>query len=156
MSFLEPHAITNDYRHFRLVRLRTWKGAAQFEPRDQAGPYLVSQIGYDPADGTMTPEEFLLGQTGEWLSVGRFFRLTSAIRRRQFIHATVAEMMDVLRSLPAQATVMRIRGDQLGAPASDAECEELKSVFGETPREVLPVDPRTQPPAEPNRGSGRF
>jgi len=142
MSFLEPHAITNNYQHFRLVSLRTWRGAVQFEPRDQAGPYLVSQTGYDPEDWAMTPEEFLLGRTGEWLPVGKFFRLTSALRRRQFIHPTVAALMQVLRSLPAQASVMRLRPEHLGTPTADAECEELRSIFVETPRESLPVDPR--------------
>jgi hypothetical protein len=142
MSFAEPHAITNDYLRFHLVSLRTWSGAVQFELRDQAGPYVVSQIGYDPQDPLMTPEEFLLGQTGEWLSAGKFFRLTSKVRRHQFIHGTVAQLMEVLRSLPPQATVMRLKASHLGALATDAECEELRSVFGETPREILLPDPR--------------
>lgn len=146
MSFLDPHALTNDYPHFRLVSLRTWSGAAQFEPRDQAGPYIVSQTGYDPQDWTMTPDEFLLGRSGEWLSAGSFFRLKSGGRRRQFIYATVAEMMDVMRCLPTQAAVMRLGTDQLGAPSADPECEELESVLGETPREVLPSAPSAQPP----------
>lgn len=122
MSLVDLHAITNDYQNVQLVSLRSWKNAAEISPRDQAGPYIVSQKGYDPQDFTMAPDEFMLGRAGQWLSVGAFYQLPVDVRRREFIFGTAAEIMGLMRDLPTKVSVMRgaaVSEAEVSAPADD-------------------------------------
>ena len=41
------------------------------------------QDGFDPEDITMTPDEFVLGRSGKWLSVGFFYQMPVPERRSE-------------------------------------------------------------------------
>jgi len=73
--------ITNSFLDVRLMSLASWSKAKEIEPRDRGGPYVVIQEGFDPEDLTMTPDEFVLGRTGKWLSGGYFYRMPVPDRR---------------------------------------------------------------------------
>jgi hypothetical protein len=105
MSNLNLRTITNHFQDVRLVSLASWKQAAEFSPRDHGGPYVVLQEGYDPGDAKMTPNEFILGRSGQWLAVGRFYRLPVPDRRAEFIFGTAAEIMMMMRDLPSKVAM---------------------------------------------------
>ena len=64
--------ITNHFLDAHLVSLAFWRKANEISPRDRNGPYLVLQEGYDPEDMRMIADEFILGRSGKWLSLGLF------------------------------------------------------------------------------------
>lgn len=111
-------AITNDHRDVRLVSLRRWKGAGAVEPRDDAGPYMVSQDGFDPSDPAMVPAEYILGRSGAWLRVEDLLRLPREERQREFIFGTAAEVLEVMMGLRERPVVLRADGRE-AAPADD-------------------------------------
>lgn len=116
MDLSKLRSITNNYQDLRLVSLRDWKQARNFEPRDTAGPYAVVQEGYDPADLKMTPDEFLLGKSGQWVPIGIFFKLPKDVRQPEFIFGTAAEIMELLSGLPSDVRIVR-KDTPLTAPA---------------------------------------
>ena len=136
MSDLELHTLSNHFQAVRLVSLHTWSAAAEFPDRDAHGPYLVAQKAYAPEDPTLTPDEFILGRSGAWLSVARFFQLPVSDRRAEYLFATAAEVMAVLGELPPKPRVAGVRPpeDASAVPADDAAHDELKSVFESAPR----------------------
>src|SRR5580765_2622373 len=88
MSNLNLRNITNSFLDVRLVSLKSWRQANEISPRDKGGPYVVLQEGYDAQDLTMTPDEFVLGRSGKWLSLGYFFKMPVAERREEFVFGT--------------------------------------------------------------------
>jgi len=107
MSNLNLHNITNSFRDVHLASLSTWKDAAQFEPKDRGGPYVVLQPGYDPEDLKFTPDEFILGRSGKWIPVGHFYQLPIPERRAEFVFGTAAEVMDLMGTLPPKVQILR-------------------------------------------------
>lgn len=107
MSNLNLRTITNSFQDVRLASLASWKQAAEFSPRDHGGPYVVRQEGYDPEDPTMTPDEFVLGRSGKWLSLGHFYKLPEAERRAEFVFGTAAEVMKMMQGLPPKPVMLR-------------------------------------------------
>jgi hypothetical protein len=97
--------ITNRFQDVRLVSLRTWKKAAEINPRDHGGPYVALQEGFSPDDMTLTAEEFILGRSGKWLSLGHFFRLPVGERQAEFVFGTAAEVMQMMSDLPSKAVM---------------------------------------------------
>lgn len=116
--------ITNNFLDVRLASLSSWRAAREIFPRDSGGPYVVLQEGYDPEDFTMTPDEFILGRSGKWLSLGLFYRMPVKERREEFVFGTAAEVMVLLRDLPPKPVVMR-RGPQEPAEAVPPEGDEM-------------------------------
>ena len=106
MSNLNLHNITNDFKDVRLVSLRSWRQANEISPRDQGGPYVVLQEGYDPQDMKIVPTEFLIGRSGKWLPLAQFYKLPVPDRRAEFIFGTVAEVMQVMGDLPSKAEIL--------------------------------------------------
>jgi hypothetical protein len=98
-------SITNDYQDVRLVSLKTWERAIEVSLRDNDGPYVVLQEGYDPQDLKMSYDEFLLGKSGEWVSVSVFYRLPDDMRVQEFIFATAAEVIGLMEKLTGKAEV---------------------------------------------------
>lgn len=122
MSQAASRSITNSFQDVRLISLASWSRAAEINPRDARGPYVVLQEGYDPGDLTMNPDEFLLGRSGRWLSLGLFYRLPVEQRRGEFVFGTVAEVMNVLGTLSSKVAVFRpgeIQEAQPGEPQKD-------------------------------------
>ena len=115
MANLNLRNITNSFQDVRLASLASWKQANEFTPRDRGGPYVVMQEGYDPEDPKVTPDEFVLGRSGKWLSLGHFYRLSVPERRAEFVFGTAAEVMQMMGSLPPKVQVLRP-----GAPADAA------------------------------------
>ena len=115
--------ITNSFLDVRLMSLASWSRAHEIEPRDRGGPYVVMQEGFDPEDMTMTPDEFVLGRSGKWLSVGYFYRMPVSERRAEFIFGTAAEVMKMMGDLPPKAVLMRPSDDkkEKAAPAGADE-----------------------------------
>jgi hypothetical protein len=107
--------ITNSFLDVRLASLASWRQAAEFNPRDRGGPYVVLQEGYDPEDPKVIAEEFVLGRSGKWLSLGLFYRLPVPERRSEYIFGTVAEVMQMMQNLPSKVQILR--------PATPAEAQ---------------------------------
>src|SRR5262245_60126651 len=115
MADLNLHNITNSFLDVRLTSLSSWKQAHEFVPRDRGGPYVILQEGYDPEDTKVIADEFVLGRSGKWLSLGLFFKLPVEERRAEFVFGTAAEVMQMMQDLPPKVVVMR------GAPAAEGE-----------------------------------
>jgi hypothetical protein len=90
MANLNLRNITNSFQDVRLASLASWSKANEITPRDRGGPYVVTQEGYDPEDLKVIPDEFVLGRSGKWLSIGLFYRMPVAERRAEFIFGTAA------------------------------------------------------------------
>ena len=109
-------SITNSFLDVRLTSLSSWRQANEIVPRDRGGPYVVMQEGYDPEDLTLTADEFLLGRSGKWLSLGHFYQMPVPERRAEFVFGTVAEVMAMMSDLPAKAQIMRPVVTSAGPP----------------------------------------
>ena len=106
MSNANLRNITNSFQDVRLASLASWKQAGEFNPRDRGGPYVVMQEGFDPEDPKVIADEFVLGRSGKWLSVGLFYRMPVPERRAEFIFGTAAEVMEMMDQLPARAEIL--------------------------------------------------
>lgn len=145
MDLSKLRAITNQYSDARLVSLKNWRHASEIDPRDQGGPYIIAQDGYDPQDHQTRFDQFLLGRSGKWISLGLFYRLPVRVRRQEFVFGTVAEVMDLLGALPSKASVLR-PGES--GPASEAPEEDdgLGAAFSEAQPSAAPVPPADEAP----------
>lgn len=130
MSNLNLRNITNNFQDVRLVSLASWRQANEFTPRDRGGPYAILQEGYDPDDPKLIAEEFVLGRSGRWVSLGIFFRMPVPERRAEFIFGTAAEIMQLMSSLPPKAAILRTGAKEEEAPAP-AETDEMATAFHE-------------------------
>ena len=113
--------ITNSFQDVQLASLATWKKASEVFPRDRGGPYVVLQEGYDPEDLTVTPDEFVLGRSGKWLSLSHFFRMPVPDRRSEFVFGTMAEVMEMMSNLPTKPQILRPGKVDAYTPAAAAE-----------------------------------
>lgn len=100
------HNITNSFQDVRLVSLASWRQASEFMPRDRGGPYVILQEGYDPEDPKVIAEEFVLGRSGRWLSLGLFYKMPVPERRAEFIFGTAAEVMQMMEQLPSKPQIV--------------------------------------------------
>ena len=129
MDLSKLRSITNSYQDVRLVSLTNWRRAAEIEPRDHGGPYVITQEGYDPADFTVTPDEFILGRSGKWVSLGLFYKMPMPERRQEYVFGTAAEVMELLEGLPTKPAVLRA-GEKV-EEAAEAPEDELNVAFKE-------------------------
>jgi len=127
MSIQDLRNITNNFKDVRLISLASWRAASEFSPRDRGGPYVVTQEGLDPEDIKGTPDEFVLGRAGMWLSLRYFFGLPVAERRAQFVYGTAAEVMAAMYNLPPKVTILRPGTKVEGEPAADEMAEAIKA-----------------------------
>ena len=123
MTNLNLRNITNSFRDVRLVSLASWRQANEITPRDRGGPYVVLQEGFDPEDMTMTPDEFVLGRSGKWLSLGYFYKMSIPERRSEFVFGTAAEVMQMMEQLPSK--VVLLRSDSKDQSSTTAESDEM-------------------------------
>jgi hypothetical protein len=121
------HNITNNFLDVRLASLASWKQANQIYPRDRGGPYVILQEGFDPEDLTMTPDEFILGRSGKWLSLSFFYQMPVPERREEFVFGTAAEIMQMMSGLPSKPQVVRVKA-QKDAPAP-AKTDEMAAAI---------------------------
>jgi len=128
MSNLNLRNITNSFQDVRLASLAAWRRANEISPRDRGGPYVVMQEGYDPEDLTMTADEFILGRSGKWLSLGLFYKMPVPERRTEFVFGTAAEVMQMMSELPPKAVIMRSGGAAESGPAA-AETDEMAAAL---------------------------
>lgn len=129
---MSSQRLTNHFSACRLISLAKIKGAADFPGRDPNGPYLIAQAGYDPADLTMRPAEYLLGKSGAWLGTHWFIRLPVPERRREFLFATVGEVMERMQELGGDVKVIRTQPAAVTEEsAPDPELKELLHANGE-------------------------
>jgi hypothetical protein len=119
--------ITNHYQDARLISLSTWRQANEIVPRDRNGPYVVLQEGYDPEDMRMIAEDFVLGRSGKWLSLGHFYQMPVADRRQEFIFGTVSEVIQLMSDLPSKAELLR--PSEKGVPSTPAADDDLAAAF---------------------------
>lgn len=120
-------AVSNDYQDVKLVSLKGWQRADEIFPRDSGGPYVVLQEAYDPDDLKTEYDEFLLGKSGEWVSVGVFFRLPADLRVQEFVFGTAAKVIELMENLTEKAHIYR-KGESLAGPESDTS-DDLGQVF---------------------------
>jgi len=128
MDNLTLRNITNDFQDVRLVSLSSWRQAKEFIPCDRGGPYVALQEGYDPEDLTLSAEEFIIGRSGKWLSLGLFFRLPVPERRAEFVFGTAAEVMRMMYDLPSKVVITRPGTEAKGA-ADIPEEDEMAAAF---------------------------
>jgi hypothetical protein len=136
MSNMKLRNITNNFQDVRLASLASWRQASEFNPRDRGGPYVVMQEGYDPQDPKVTPDEFVLGRSGKWLSIGLFYKMSVPERRAEFIFGTAAEVMQMMGSLPPNVQVIRPGAPEEAAPATpetDEMAAALQAAKGQPP-----------------------
>lgn len=135
MSNLNLRNLTNSFHDCRLVSLASWSQAAEISPRDRGGPYIVMQEGYDPEDLRMIGEEYILGRSGKWMSLGMFFKMPVPDRRAEFVFGTAGEVMQVMSNLPSKAQILRPAdpSQEAGAPAeADEMAAALLAAKGKT------------------------
>ena len=120
-------AISNDYQDVKLVSLKGWQRADEILPRDAGGPYVVLQEAYDSDDLKTEYDEFLLGKSGEWVSIAIFFRLPADLRVQEFVFGTAAEVIELMENLPEKAHIYR-KGESLAAAELDAS-DDLGNIF---------------------------
>ena len=109
--------ITNHFLDAHLVSLASWNRANEISPRDRNGPYVVLQEGYDPGDMRMLADEFILGRSGKWLSLGLFYKLPVPERRAEFVFGTAAEVIQMMSDLPSKVVMFaRPEAQEAGAP----------------------------------------
>jgi hypothetical protein len=130
--------ITNSFLDVRLMSLASWSKAKEIEPRDRGGPYVVMQEGFDPEDLAVTPDEFVLGRSGKWLSIGYFYRMPVPDRRTEFVFGTAGEVMQMMSALPPKVVMMRPEDKEKSAPAEGDEfaaaIQAAKNQSAGTPR----------------------
>jgi len=127
MNNVNLRNITNNFRDVRLGSLASWSRADEFIPHDHGGPYVVTQEGYDPDDAKLTPDEFILRRSGEWLSLSFFFQIPEP-DRANFVFPTAAEVMQIMSSLPSKVQITRPGSEEKAAPAT-AEVDEMVAVL---------------------------
>jgi len=128
MSNANLRNITNSFQDVRLVSLSSWKQASEISPRDRGGPYVVLQEGYDPEDMKFIADDFVLGRSGKWLSLGLFYRMPVPDRRAEFVFGTAAEVMAMMRDLPSRVQIVRPGAAPETTPAA-AEPDEMAAAF---------------------------
>lgn len=143
MNPTDLRTITNSFQDVRLASLATWKQAAEFSPRDHGGPYVVTQQGFDPGDLTMTPDEFVLGRSGKWLSLGHFYKMPVAERRAEFVFGTAAEVMKIMEALPPKPVMLRPDAPA-GAAVPAGEADDLTAAL-EAGRKAAGSGPDSNP-----------
>lgn len=136
--------LTNDYQDMRLISLRHWKLAMEIPGRDAGGPYLVVQEGYDPEDPKMLADEFVLGRSGKWLSVGLFLKLPLVTRRAEFLFAAVPEVVQLIQNLPSKTSVLSSCKEEALTSAEPMQ-DDLNETF---------IMARSQPPQKANAQQG--
>lgn len=138
MDLSRIRAITNNYQDVRLVSLRHWKRAHEIEPRDQGGPYIVVQQGYDPQEINPSYDEFLLGRSGVWLPAGLFFKIPIEERRKEYVFGTAAEVVELLETLLGNAKIVR-KGTEISEAALQED--DLAAAFTEAKQQGQPPKP---------------
>jgi len=84
----------------------------------------------------VTPDEFVLGRSGKWLSIGLFYKMSVPERRAEFIFGTAAEVMQMMGSLPPNVQVIRPGAPAEAAPATpetDEMAAALQAAKGQPP-----------------------
>jgi len=133
MSNIHLRNITNSFQDVRLVSLAAWKQASEISPRDRGGPYVVMQEGYDPEDQKVIADEFVLGRSGKWMSLGLFYRLPVPDRRAEFIFGTAAEVMQMMSNLPSKVEIMRSGTTSEAAAGQDEMAAALQAGKAQPP-----------------------
>lgn len=128
MSNLNLKNITNSFQDVRLVSLASWPQANDITPRDRGGPYVVLQEGYDPEDLKVIAEDYVLGRSGKWLSLGMFYRMPVEVRRAEFVFGTAAEVMQMMSDLPSKAVFLHLASTSEATEASPATDEMAAAI----------------------------
>lgn len=128
MSSPNLRNITNHFQDVHLVSLASWRKANEISPRDRNGPYVVLQEGYVPEDMRIIADEFILGRSGKWLSLGLFYKLPVPERRAEFVFATAAEVIQMMSDLPSKVAMFARPESQQPDPA-DAGSDEMMAAI---------------------------
>jgi hypothetical protein len=130
MDVSKLRSISNNYADVRLLSLRDWKDAGTIVPRDVGGPYMVVQEGYDPQDFKMRYDEFVLGRSGNWITVAVLLKLPREVRRNEYIFGTASEVIHLLQNLHGQAEVITSSAEANAlSTAAASEPDDLKAAF---------------------------
>lgn len=128
MSNINLRNITNSFQDVHLASMASWRQAAEITPRDRGGPYVVLQEGYDPEDMTLTPDEFVLGRSGKWLSLSFFYQMPVPERRAEYVFGTAAEVMQIMGNLPPKVQIFRPGAREKAAPVP-AQTDEMAAAL---------------------------
>lgn len=128
MSSLNLRNITNSFLDVHLISLASWRQSNAIIPCDHGGPYMVTQEGYDPEDLKSVADEFVLGRSGEWLSLSLFFRLPVPDRREEFVFGTAAEIMQMMENLTAKVVILR-PGEEAQSELDKQGIDEMAAAY---------------------------
>lgn len=131
--------ITNNFHDVRLASLSSWRQANEFFPRDRGGPYVVLQEGYAPDDLKMRPDEFILGRSGKWISLGFFYQMPIPERRAEFVFGTAGEVMMMMRDLPGKVSMFGIPEGAEEHPEIPEDDEIAKAIKASKEKQHLPA-----------------
>jgi hypothetical protein len=101
------HQLTNIYQDCKLITL---------EPGTPGGPFVVTQLGFDPQDPRMTERLFLLQRDGTWIDQIAHPTLPPA-ERFHVVFDTLPEVMATLGKLTGTPEILRL-------PVSEAQLRE--------------------------------
>jgi hypothetical protein len=127
---MSSQRLSNHFSSCRLISLAKHRASAEFPGRDTNGPYVIMQEGYDPADPTQRRTEFILGRSGAWLATHWFIRMPVPERRKEFLFATKADVMELMEDLAGPVRVISTRPPTVGED-SPADEEFAKALQGE-------------------------
>ena len=88
----------------------------------------MMQEGFDPEDLTLTPDEFVLGRGGKWLSLSHFYQMPVPERRAEFVFGTAAEVMQMMSDLPSKVGVIR-RNEKVKPTSPGPETDEMAAAL---------------------------
>ncbi len=135
MDYSNLRAISNSYQDAHLISLKSWKRANEVHPRDHGGPYMVSQQGFDAGALHLHPDEFVLGRSGTWVTLGVFWKLPEEIRISEYVFGTAAEVIELVDSLPPEVKVEHgtATPDRPSEPADDLHFTYIQAKPAATP-----------------------
>jgi hypothetical protein len=76
----------------------------------------------------LTADEFVLGRSGEWLSLSLFFRLPVPDRREEFVFGTAAEIMQMMENLTSEVIILRPGAKPQSEPAMP-QSDEMAAAY---------------------------
>ena len=129
---MSSQRLSNHFSSCRLISLAKHRASAEFPGRDTNGPYVIMQEGYDPADPTQRRTEFILGRSGAWLATHWFIRMPVPERRKEFLFATKADVMELMEDLAGPVREISTRPPTVGEDAqADEEFSKALQGYGQ-------------------------
>lgn len=91
----------------------------------------------------MIGDQFILGRSGKWLSLGYFYNLAVPERRAEFVFGTAAEVMQMMSDLPSKVAMFnRPSAEEQTKPAAAGSDEMATAIHAAKQRSAPPTNPK--------------